>query len=322
MARVTIKGKEAQIAERTRVKAAIGIDGPSGDGKSGLALILARGLITVPDEKKIYTIDTENKSLLLYAHKLMSDGKKMEPFWHAELTKEDGYSPFNYEYLREDAKAKNCEVIIQDSYTHCWLRKGGVLDMVNTLQNDPKYNKYTAWGHPDIADAKNLIFELIRDDQLHVISTIRVKEAFIMQQDANGKNQVVSVGEQEMQIDGLKYEFDLLLSMISPGNEQGKPPRVLVEKSRYELFQKGEIYDITPELVSKLRDYLSTGISIEELNEKTRIELAASISEKANNNKSLKTIFINEHPGKKAIDLSLAELRDINAKFISVEYAQ
>jgi len=321
MARVTIQGKLAKIAERTKVKAAIGIDGPSGDGKSGLALILARGLISSENEKKIYTIDTENKSLLLYVQKLMSDGKKMESFWHAELTKNDGYSPFNYEYLREDAKSKNCEVIIQDSYTHCWLRKGGVLDMVNTLQTDPKFNKYTAWGHPDVAEAKNLIFELIRDDELHVISTIRVKEAFAMQTGDNGKAQVVSLGEQEMQIDGLKYEFDLLLSMLEPGNEKGKPPRVLVEKSRYELFQKGEIYDITPELINKLKEYLETGISIEELNEKTRIELAQYISEKANNDKSLKTIFINDYPGKKAIDLTLEQLREINAKFISVEYA-
>lgn len=320
MARVTIQGKQAQIAERTKVKAAIGIDGLSGSGKSGLALLIASHLAD-RDYNKIYAIDTENKSMLLYVNKQLHNGEKIKDFWHAPLTKEDGYSPFNYEYLQNEAIAKGCAVVIQDSYTHCWLRQGGVLDEVNKLQANPKYNKYTAWGHPDIVDAKNLIFELVRNDKIHVISTIRVKEAFAMQQGDNGKAEVVSLGEQEMQTDGLQYEFDLLLNMVTPGDLNGRPPRVKVMKSRYDILEKGVEYDVTKELLDSLKDYLDSGITIDELNERTRLELAKSISERANNNNLLKTVFINEFPKRKAIDLSLAELRQINAKFIELEYS-
>ena len=302
------------------MKAAIGIDGISGSGKTGLALLIASSLVE-QDYSKIYGIDTENNSMKLYASKKLNNGEILKGFWHAPLTKEDGYSPFNYEYYRNDAVAKGCKVVINDSYTHCWLRQGGVLDEVNKLQAQPKFNKYTAWGHPDIADAKNLIFELVRDDRVHVISTIRVKEAYAMQTNDAGKAEVISLGEQQMQTDGLQYEFDLLLTMIHPGNLHGRPPRVKVTKSRYDILEKGLEYDVTEDLLKSLKDYLEKGITIEELNERTRIELADSVKERALANRTLKTIFVNEYPDQKVHDLTLTQLRSLNSKFIEVEYS-
>jgi energy-coupling factor transporter ATP-binding protein EcfA2 len=320
MARTTVQGKTAHIAERTKVKAAIGIDGLSGSGKTGLALLIA-SILADKDYHKIYAIDTENQSMKLYRGKKMHNGEVIGEFWHAPLTKEDGYSAFNYEYYRKDAYSKDCTVLIQDSYTHAWQRQGGILDEVNKLQaKDSKFNKYTAWGHPDIIDAKNLIFELVRDDKMHVISTIRVKEAYAMQT-VDGVTKVISLGEQQMQTDGLQYEFDLLLSMLSPGTTSGKPPKFVVDKSRYDIFEKDQIYDATPELLQSLKEYLETGIDIDELNEKTRKELAIGLKDRALGNKNLYQVFVNLYPNCKIADLNLKQLRELNSKFIEIEQA-
>ena len=51
-------------AKRVACKASILIEGLSGRGKSGLALLLAKGL--TKDWTKVFAIDTENKSLNLF----------------------------------------------------------------------------------------------------------------------------------------------------------------------------------------------------------------------------------------------------------------
>ena len=55
---------EFQEVTREKAKAAIQIQGLSGRGKSGLALLLAYFL--TGDWKSVYAIDTENKSMSLY----------------------------------------------------------------------------------------------------------------------------------------------------------------------------------------------------------------------------------------------------------------
>ena len=325
MSRVTVK-QGAKKATRTKVKAAIGIDGLSGTGKTGLALLLAKYLADKQWDK-IYDIDTENNSFSLYVGEKLNDGEIVpdDKIWHAQLNKSTGYSPFNYEYYADEAFEKGCLVRIQDSYTHMWQREGGVLDSVNKIQaeGNRKYNdSYRAWGHPDIVDAKNLIFDLIRDNRMHVISTIRIKDKTVMEQGDNGKSIIKKMGDKQMQSEGLIYEFDLMLRTVRAGNEDGTPPRVVVEKSRYSIFKVGEEYDITVEMIETLKDYLEKGINIDELNEKTRIEMAESLKERALADSDLKVILKNKYPDTKLADMDLETLRKVNSMFIDIEYSR
>lgn len=325
MSRATITGITEQKAKRFKLKASIGIDGLSGDGKSGLALMLGI-MLAGGNPEKIYYTDTENMSALLYVGKTLSNGIVVpnESFLHAPLTKETGYSPFNYEYHRERAKKLGCEVHIMDSFTHAWLRQGGVLDEVNKEANkNIKVNKFNAWALPDIMDAKNLIFELIRDDKIHVISTIRVKEAYAQIQNEQGKTEIKSLGEKQMQSDGLTYEFDLVLSMIHPGMSNGRPPRVRVEKSRYDIFIKDTQVDITPEVMQALVDYLEDGADPSIIKDRMRTEMVTGLRERITNNQTLYSYFKNTY-GKetKLSDLTLDQLRRLNAECIELEYPQ
>ena len=62
--------------------------------------------------------------------------------------------------------------------------------------------------------------------------------------ETKGKTTVVSLGEQQIQQDGLKYEPDLVLRMLEPGNMDGTNPKVLVIKSRYAILKTGEEYEV------------------------------------------------------------------------------
>lgn len=323
--RSNLKGRKAQDAVRTKIKAAIGIDGPSGNGKTGLALLFAAGFAK-NDFTKIHVTDSENNSALLYVGKTLSTGVKCGSFKHFPLTKDDGFSPFNYEYCREDAVKQQCEVAIMDSFTHAWQREGGVLDTVNKLAaKNGRDNKFNAWGDPNIVDGKNLIFSLVRDSRLHVIATVRVKEAYAMQTNDKGKAEVISLGEKQMQQEGLQYEFDLMLSMLEPGTADGKPPRVRVDKSRYDIFQKGQEYFVTKELIEALIQYLEEGADPAILEERMRKEMIESMRERVQNNRMLSTIFRNKYPKTETTtpsldDLTLKQLREMNADFLAIEY--
>lgn len=255
-------------ATRQKSKASIMIEGLQGSGKSGLALLIARAL--VDDWDKVYAIDTENKSLDLFEGIKMNTGEVFGEFNKVDLTVEDGYAPTNYLALRDAAIKEGAEVVVMDSISHMWNRKGGLLDSVAEAQASGLDN-YRSWGTDKNRKEKESLTDIVRCSEAHMITTVRVKEKFGMEFDeTKGKSKVVSLGEQQIQQDGLKYEPDLVLRMINPGNMDGTNPRVLVIKSRYAIFVKDMEYDITSELLGQLRAYLDEGEDPEKILEAQR----------------------------------------------------
>ena len=267
-------------ATRQKLKAAIMIEGLQGSGKSGLALLLAKALTNNWDN--IYAIDTENKSLDLFQGIKMNTGESFGEFNKVDLTMEEGYAPSNYLALRDEAIKAGAEVIVMDSISHMWNRKGGLLDSVAEAQAAGLDN-YRSWGTDKNRKEKELLSDLVRCSDAHVITTVRTKEKFSMEFDeTKGRNKVVSLGEQQIQQDGLKYEPDLVLRMISPGNMDGTNPVVEVIKSRYAILRTGEEYEITTELLVQLRQYLEEGIDPEEIFKQQKEQLIKSIKEYCN----------------------------------------
>lgn len=267
-------------AKRVACKASILIEGLSGRGKSGLALLLAKGL--TKDWTKVFAIDTENKSLNLFTDLPASTGEKFEKFNIGQLTKDVGYKPSNYLAFREAAIRAGAEAVVEDSISHAWQYQGGVLDIVTKKQATVK-NQYAAWGDDEVVKEKNELLSLIRDDRVHVIATVRVKEKHEI---VDGKP--VSIGEQQIQQADLKYEPDLVLHMVSPGKKTStmtEHPRALVVKSRYAIFEVDQEYEFTPELIEQLRQYLEEGEDPAKLLEKQRQEYIAVIK-----------TYLDEHP--------------------------
>lgn len=268
-------------ATRQKLKAAIMIEGLQGSGKSGLALTLARALSS--DWDKIYAIDTENKSLDLFQGIKMNTGEIFSEFNKVDLTADDGYAPSNYLALRNEAIKAGAEVIVMDSISHMWNRKGGLLDSVAEAQAAGLDN-YRSWGTDKNRREKELLSDLVRCADAHIITTVRTKEKFGMEFDeTKGRNKVVSLGEQQIQQDGLKYEPDLVLRMVSPGNMDGTNPVVEVLKSRYAILRTGEEYEVTAELLNQLKAYLEKGIDPEVILQQRKADMVEQIKAYCNN---------------------------------------
>lgn len=275
-------------AERKQCKASILIEGLTGSGKSGLALILGQAL--AGDFEKVFAIDTENNSLPLFSGINSSSGGKFENFQIGNLTPELGYKPSHYLMFREEAVKAGASVVILDSISHAWQYKGGILDILSEVKaTSNNRNEYAAWGDPRVVKEKGLLFELLRDNRVHCISTVRVKEKMEIGVNEQGKTTVQSLGEQQIMQADIKYEPDLVLHMEEAGTAT-TPPRATVVKSRYAMFAKGESYIFTKELCEQLRQYLEEGTSPEAIAETQHKEYEDAVK-----------AYLKEHPNKKTL---------------------
>ena len=298
-------------ATRAQAKACIVIQGLSGKGKSGLALAIGHALAN-KDWSKVYAVDTENKSLDLFEGLRLHTGDKIVPFKKLDLLPSHGYAPSNYLMCKANAIKAGGEVFIADSITHMWQMTGGILQRVTALEKaNSKVNKFTAWGTDEIVDEKNAIYDVVRDSNIHVISTVRIKEKheFV-------GGEVKSLGEQQIFMPDFKYEPDLVLDMVRAGNPNGTTPAAKVVKSRYAIFIEGETYDFTEGLLSQLVAYLAEGADPVVLKEEQRQELIVAVTELLDNDSSKATMFpiLKEQLGVKdvaLIDLPLDVIRTL-----------
>lgn len=315
-----------ETAQRVACKASILIEGLSGTGKSGLALLLGMGLASSND--KVCAIDTENKSLNLYAGLPSSSGGTFDGFKVGQLTEDVGYKPSNYLAFREAAINSGAEVVIQDSISHAWQYKGGVLDIVSQKRAaNQRYAKdqYAAWGDEEVTKEKNELLALVRSEKVHVISTVRVKEKMEYSTDDKGKTVLVSLGEQQIQQADLKYEPDLVLQMVSPGrNSNGviRHPEAKVTKSRYAIFDVGETYSFTPALIQQLKAYLKEGVSPDEIKKQQHAEYVDAVTAYLDAHKSAVPIWqvLKEDKGykdTKLADIPLNDLKELYLKLIA-----
>lgn len=283
-------------ATREQSKASILIEGLSGKGKSGLALMLGYYLAN-KEWDKVFDIDTENNSVQLFTGIPCSAGMKYEKFKIGKFTPDLKYKPSHYEMFRNAAIQAGAKVVINDSISHAWTYEGGILDMVASLKkNNKRYERdsYAAWGDDTIVEEKQKLYQLFRDHRCHMISTVRVKEKMEYDKDENGKTILTSLGEQEIMQADVKYEPDLVLHMIEPGravDKEIKHPKAKVVKSRYVILREGETYEFTPTLCEQIAEYLEEGTSPEEILEKQRQEYIQGITDYLDNHKNAVAIW-------------------------------
>lgn len=225
-------------AERKSAKLRAALCGTSGSGKTYSALLLARGL--AGENGKIAVIDTERGSASLYADVTDFDVAELAP----------PYSPARYRALIADA-AQEYDVLVIDSLSHAWSAEGGVLDMHDqaTMSNKGG-NSYTAWR--DVTPQHNQLVDAILSCPCHVITTLRSKTAYELQDNGNGKKTPVKIGLAPIQRDGMEYEFTLVLD-VSVSNHIASS-----SKDRTQLWD-GRNDRITVAHGEELRRWLESG---------------------------------------------------------------
>lgn len=184
-------------AERKQIKLRLALMGPSGSGKTYSALALAKGM-----GKKILLIDTENFSASTYADEFSFDVINLEP-------------PYTIEKYLEAMKAgvdNKYDVIVIDSITHAWAGEGGLLDQKSTLDRlNPRSNQFTNWASITSSHEKFKAYLLYAN--AHMISTMRSKQEYVIEENAQGKKVPRKIGMAPIQREGMEYEFGVVLDL-------------------------------------------------------------------------------------------------------------
>ncbi|MDT2613967.1 hypothetical protein [Enterococcus dongliensis] len=250
---------KVEKAQREKIKIPILLSGVSGAGKTVSALFLAYGIISsmFPDLaeaeqwSKIGLIDTEHRRASLNANVEISG----QHIGHFEVVNiEEPFTIDRYEeafYLLVNA---GCEVIIIDSISHNWEGKGGVLEAVDSYGG-----KFSDWKK--VKPIEDRFRALAINDKVHVISTTRVKQDYIMELNEKGKTAPRKVGLKMIQKDNLEYEY-----AVSFRIEQGAVAYPMKDNSN--IFSEPKI--LTVEDGKKLYEWSEIGIDVAKLEKERR----------------------------------------------------
>lgn len=189
---------ELRKSSKQKVKIRLGFSAVAGGGKTYSALLVARGMTTWD---KIAVIDTENNSADLYAD--LGD--------YNVLPLSSPYSPENYIKAIKTCEDAGMEVIIIDSITHEWDGKGGILEIQSALGG-----RYQDWA--TVTPRHQKFLEAILNSKCHVFTTVRRKQDYSMEKQADGKTVVQKLGLKEVTRDGWEYELTINLEMDTRHN--------------------------------------------------------------------------------------------------------
>ena len=224
---------ELRNAERKQAKIKMGLQAPSGAGKTYSALLLAYGLIN--DWSRIAVIDTENHSADLYAHL----GN------YQVLAFEQPFSPERYIQAIEVCEKAGMEVIILDSISHEWEGVGGILDIHGAMMG----NSFTNWAK--VTPRHNAFVQKVLQSASHIIATIRSKQDYVLSE-KNGKMVPEKIGLKGVTREGLDYEFTIVL-------ELDLKHQATATKDRTQLFMDKPTFVITPETGKTIRQWCESG---------------------------------------------------------------
>ena len=163
---------ELRKSSKKQAKIKLALAGCAGSGKTYSSLLLAYGMTN--DWSKIAIIDTENGSADLYSHL----GN------YNVLAMKSPYMPENYIKAIEICENAGMEVIIIDSISHCWEY---LLDIHSQMQG----NSFTNWGK--ITPRQNAFVQKILTSNCHIISTMRTKQDYVLNENFGESVPPVSV---------------------------------------------------------------------------------------------------------------------------------
>lgn len=178
-------------AEEAQTKARIALAGPAGGGKTYTALMLATNLAD-----KVAGIDSERGRML--------EHKRRFKFDHIAPAR---FDPRDLVRLLALAAEHGYGAVVIDSFSHYWIGTGGALEFVDQHENQ-RGGKFSA-GWKEYRPIENRMWEALMGYPGHVIATMRVKTAYVVDQ-VDGKSKPRKVGLKPEQREGVDYEFGIV----------------------------------------------------------------------------------------------------------------
>lgn len=183
---------QARKAQRFQVKIKMALIGPSGAGKTYSALRVANGI-----GGRTLLLNTEGDRGYLYA----------DQFDYDIVDLQAPYTPERYIEIIEFAEREKYDVLIIDSGSHEWSGRGGLLDVLDNLPGNSSFNK---WGK--LTPRHNAFVDKILYSKLHVITCLRGKDRYVLEENEKGKQAPKKVGLGAEQRDN--YEYEMMLSLM------------------------------------------------------------------------------------------------------------
>ena len=240
-----------QQAERKQAKIKLGLQSPSGAGKTYSALLLAYGLIN--NWSKVAVIDTENHSSDLYAHL----GN------YQVLVLEQPFTPERYIEAIDVCEKAGMQVIIIDSISQEWEGVGGILDIHGAMIG----NTFTNWNK--VTPRHSSFVQKMLQSKCHILATIRSKQDYVLSE-KNGKMVPEKVGLKGVTREGLDYEFTLVFELDIKHN-------ATATKDRTGLFMDKPSFLITPATGKTIADWCNMGKSLQDI--QTDIQQANTVDQ-------------------------------------------
>lgn len=250
---------KVEKAQREKIKIPILLSGVSGSGKTVSSLLLAFGIVSsmFPESteeeqwRKVGLIDTEHRRASLNTDIEIAD----QHIGHFEVVNlSEPFTIDRYEEAFYLLVNEGCEVIIIDSISHNWEGKGGILDVVDSYGG-----KFSDWKK--VKPVEDRFKELAINDKVHVISTTRVKQDYIMEINEKGKTAPRKVGLKMIQKDNLEYEY-----AVSFRIEQGAMAYPMKDNSN--IFTEPKV--LTVEDGKKLYEWSEVGIDVAKMEKERR----------------------------------------------------
>lgn len=216
------------------VKARIALTGPAGAGKTYTALMLATNLAD-----KVAVIDTE--------HGRAREHLRRFKFRHFAPSK---FDPRELTRLLAIAGANGYGAVVIDSLSHYWMGTGGALEFVDAHET-AKGGKFSA-GWKEFRPIEARMLDAILAYPGHVICTMRVKTAYVVEQEGGGKAKPRKVGLKPEQREGIEYEFSIV-------GELDRDHVMTVTKSTCEDLVDAVIAKPGPETAAVIGEWCSDG---------------------------------------------------------------
>lgn len=224
-----------QKATRKAVKLKIAIDGPSGSGKTFGALSIAKG---ITKNGRIAVADSENESASFYASEFAFDAVSVPDADAATIRQ-----------IIDAAVAGGYDALVIDSLSHAWMKVLADKDAYDAA--NPKSNQWTNWGK--FGKKWEDLMKHILDAPIHIIATMRSKQAYEQVTASDGKKKIVKLGLQPQVRDGAEYEFGLVFSVA-------QSHRAEASKDRTRLFGNEDNIDLAdPKLHARLVAWMESG---------------------------------------------------------------
>jgi hypothetical protein len=215
-------------AERAGAHLLIQLYGPPRSGKTYTALRIARGMVGA--KGRIGMLDTESGRARLYSDKVPGG------FVVGELT--PPYTPSRYLEAIEEFLAYGVDILVVDSFSHCWEGPGGVLEMADQAEENGRKG-LLKWLGPK-RDYKKLVSFLL-STRMHMILCSRAKQPLV-EAIVDGEKTLVTQPWEPIQDKRLKYEMTIVVPMTLDGGYETDPTRLKAPSDLAHLFQ-GELLD-------------------------------------------------------------------------------